>query len=365
MDDLETLSVEPAQAVIAVEPKPRATLRRIFVGDDGLRAGWSFLLFLILVVGLSFLVNWLLNHLFHVPKPPANAAALPMTAKRTTISDGASFLIAAVAAWIMSLIERRPFSRYGLATSRRALPDFCMGLGWGFFCLSVLIGLLLLTHTIGFDGVALHGGTAAWSGAKWLLAFLFVGLAEEFLTRGYIQYTVARGVSGITRALDPYNRHSHLWGFSVAAFLFSVLLFMAAHLANKGETPWGIVGVGLAGAVFAFSLYRTGTLWWAIGLHTSWDWAQTYFYGTSDSGLAAVGHLLNSHPVGNAMLSGGATGPEGSILCLPVFMLIFAIIYYTLPKREYPLTADQNPVRDPHNFALPAIAQGKELGAVS
>jgi membrane protease YdiL (CAAX protease family) len=266
-----------------------------------------------------------------------------MTAKGTILSDGSTFLLAALAAWIMSLIERRPWSRYGI-TTLRAVPDFFTGLFWGFFCLSTLIGLLLATHTIAFDGLALHGSAATVSGAKWLLGFLFVGLAEEFLTRGYIQYTVSRGVAGITRAMDPTNRRSHAIGFWVAAFIFSALLFMSAHLGNKGETPWGILQVGLAGGVFAFSLWRTGSLWWAIGFHCSWDWAQSYFYGTNDSGLAAAGHFLNSHPTGNAMLSGGSTGPEGSILCTPIFLLIAAIIHFTLPRRTYPLTPDQSPL---------------------
>ena len=34
-------------------------------------------------------------------------------------------------------------------------------------------------------------------GAIWLLGFLLVGLTEEYRARGYIQYTLARGVAGI------------------------------------------------------------------------------------------------------------------------------------------------------------------------
>ena len=336
-------SIQPALAPSTISTPEPPTLRRFFLGDDGLRAGWSFLLFIILLIVVSVLFNFTVSHFHLLPKRPANLANLPMTAKRTTLMDGFEFLIVAFVAWLMSLIERRPWSRYGIVAAR-SVPDFFTGLFWGFFCLSTLIGLLLATHSIAFDGLALHGSAAAISGAKWLVGFLCVGLAEEFVTRGYIQYTVARGVSGITRALDPTNRYSHVWGFWVTAFLFSALLFMAAHLGNGGETPWGIAQVGMAGGVFAYSLWRTGSLWWAIGFHCSWDWAQSYFYGTSDSGLAAAGHLLNSHPIGNAMLSGGSTGPEGSILCTPIFFLIAAIIYFTLPRRNYPLTPDQSPL---------------------
>jgi len=351
MSDLEPIpatagasaDITSAEAPIVSPEPPKPTIRRLFFGDDGLRAGWSFALFLILAIALGRLFTFVVFHFHLMPRPPKDVATRPLSSKFTILSDGSQFFVAALAAWLMSLIERRPWSRYGI-TALRAVPDFFTGLFWGFFCLSTLIGLLLVTHTIAFDGLALHGSAATVSGAKWLLGFLFVGLAEEFITRGYIQYTVSRGVAGITRAMDPTNRFSHIIGFWVTAFLFSDCLFMAAHLGNKGETPWGILQVGLAGSVFAFSLWRTGSLWWAIGFHCSWDWAQSYFYGTNDSGLASVGHLLNSHPTGNAMLSGGNTGPEGSILCTPIFLLIAVIIHFTLPRRNYPLTPDQAPV---------------------
>jgi hypothetical protein len=42
-------------------------------------------------------------------------------------------------------------------------------------------------------------------------------------------------------------------------------------------------------------------------------------------------HLFATHPVGKPLLSGGATGPEGSIFILPVLSLVTIIILFTLP----------------------------------
>ena len=121
-----------------------------------------------------------------------------------------------------------------------------------------------------------------------------------------------------------------------------------AHLGNSGESFSGIVSVGLAGAVFAFSLYRTGSLWWAIGFHTTWDWAQSYLYGVFDSGTIVQGHLLASHPIGNAPCSpADQPAPRAASSASPCFVLIAAIIHFTLPKRVYPLTPDQSPTRQP------------------
>ena len=334
------MEAELDQPILSTPPRP--TLRRLFLGDDGLRAGWSVLLFIlfsgILVAGTHSAMLRL--HLIHPAS--ARAAAIEMTPRAAVIGEGVGFAALALAAFFMSLIERRPFGRYGL-TAARALPDFATGLLWGITMLSVLICCLLATHTIAFSGLALHGPLAVTFAAKWALVFLLVGLFEEFLFRGYIQYTVARGVAGITRAMDLNNRHAHLIGFLVAAFIFSIVLFTLAHIGNQGETFEGIFAVALAGAVFAFSLWRTGSLWWAIGFHTSWDWAQSYLYGTPDSGNLAAGHLLVSHPQGSTFLSGGSAGPEGSIFVIPTLLLTAAIIHFTLPRRHYPLTPDQSP----------------------
>ncbi|MFP5204715.1 MAG: CPBP family intramembrane glutamate endopeptidase, partial [Acidobacteriota bacterium] len=65
-----------------------------------------------------------------------------------------------------------------------------------------------------------------------------------------------------------------------------------------------------------------GSAWWAIGCHAGWDWAETYFYGTADSGFVAKGHLLTTTAAGNPMWSGGADGPEGSLLILGILVLL-------------------------------------------
>jgi hypothetical protein len=43
-------------------------------------------------------------------------------------------------------------------------------------------------------------------------------------------------------------------------------------------------------------------------------------------------HLLATHPVGKPILSGGATGPEGSIFIVAVIGVISLIIFLTLPR---------------------------------
>ncbi len=193
--------------------------------------------------------------------------------------------------------------------------------------------ILVKTGFLVIDSRLLFGSDVLRYGAIWLLGFLLVGLVEEYLVRGYLQYTLTRGLAGIYEWAFK-TRHSAALGFWTAALMFSIL-FGLGHSNNAGESPIGLLSAGLAGLLFCFSLWRTGSLWWAIGFHTSWDWGQSFLYGVADSGMMAQHHLLATHPVGKPILSGGATGPEGSIFIVAVLALGALIIVFTLPRTQY------------------------------
>jgi membrane protease YdiL (CAAX protease family) len=95
----------------------------------------------------------------------------------------------------------------------------------------------------------------------------------------------------------------------------------------------GLFSAGAVGLVFCISLWYTGSLWWAIGFHTAWDWGQSFFYGTSDSGMVAQGHFLNEHPTGPLLWSGGPTGPEGSLYIVPL-LIVMALLMWLWWRRK-------------------------------
>ena len=160
--------------------------------------------------------------------------------------------------------------------------------------------------------------------------FLLVALAEETFLRGYLQFTLSRGLGQIyQRLLEPSR--ANILGFWTAAAALS-FVFGLGHVANSGESPLGLLSAGLIGLVFCLSLWRTGSLWWAIGFHAAWDWAQSFLYGVPDSGLMVKGHLFATYPSGPAFLSGGLTGPEASLFLLPVLAAAVAVVVFTLPS---------------------------------
>src|SRR5262249_53747754 len=205
-----------------------------------------------------------------------------------------------------SRIEHRPNSVYGLGGSRK-MPYFLAGLGWGIVCLSLLIFSLWKTGFLVIDSRLLFGSDVVRYGAIWLVGFTLVGLFEEYLTRGYFHYTLPR-VLGVFYYWVLKTRHSAAFGFWTAA-VFMSLLFGLGHGSNPGESPIGLLSAGLAGLVFCLSLWRTGSLWWAIGFHATWDWSQSFLYGVADSGLMVQHHFLATHAVGKPIFSGGTTGP--------------------------------------------------------
>jgi uncharacterized protein len=317
-------SIGPAQ-IGAAEP---SLLRKIFLGPDGLRAGWSLLIFIALMAAMLQGVGWITKHYAHLSPPRPGSELPPIFA---VYAEVLPFLGTLLITWIMSKIERRRLGVYGLG-AERMLPNFLTGLLWGVTLLSLLVFILWKTGLLVIEQRLLFGADVARYGAIWLLCFLAVGLLEEYLTRGYILYTLTRGLGAIY-AFVFKMRHSKALGFWTAALLLSVL-FGLGHGSNPGESPIGLLSAGLASLVFCLSLWRTGSLWWAVGAHASWDWAQSFLYGVADSGLMAQHHLLATHPVGKPLLSGGTTGPEGSIFAIMMLLLFAVIIVFTLPRKE-------------------------------
>ena len=317
-----------------VEPAPTAppsTLRKIFIGEDGLRAGWSLLIFIALFAAVAFCINTIGHKLFPPAAKTPNASS-EISLRDAFTSESVGLFVTLLVTWIMSKIERRPNSVYGLGDARK-LSHFFAGLGWGVVCLSLLVLTLWKTGLLVFGSRLLFGGDILRYGSIWLLAFFLAGVFEEYFTRGYLLYTLTRGLAGIYEWAFK-TRHSHALGFWTSAVILS-FLFGLGHSSNPGESPIGLLSAGLASMVFCLSLWRTGSLWWAIGIHTSWDWSQSFLYGVADSGMMAQHHLLATHPVGKPILSGGTTGPEGSIFIVAILALIALIIIFTLPRSQH------------------------------
>jgi len=223
-----------------------------------------------------------------------------------------------LATWIMSRIEKRPVDDYGIPLRQAFGARFWEGSVWGFAMLSAILLVLWVSGHFQIDSVALTGTAIVRWALAWGATFLAVSLSEEFAFRGYWLFTV--------------SRRMRFW----PAALFLSAVFGVAHLGNHGENVLGIVQVVMTGLLFCLMIRRTGTLWFAIGFHAAWDWAETYFYGTPDSGLLGVGRFLNTSVHGPNWITGGSAGPEGSIFAMVILLLCATLIHVRFPKAIYP-----------------------------
>jgi len=299
---------EFADQLSAVLPVPPSRNPVLF-NDRGLRAGWRLLIY-ILLTAISFTLIGFVARRFVAPTrgvPPPSAVL---------VQEVLGFAVVFGCALIMSRIERRSPGEYGLPAAEAFGRKFWLGMFFGLFEISVLIGLISAFGGYSFGSIALSSkGIVGW-GLLHLVLFTTVGFFEEFMFRGYTQFTLADGI-----------------GFWPAALLLS-LGFGAIHLLNPGEGPVGAASVVLVGIFFAFTLQRTGNLWYAVGLHATFDWGETYLYSVPNSGTFMEGHLSNSILHGAKWLTGGTVGPEGSVFCFLTMGLQFLVVMWLFPKKN-------------------------------
>jgi uncharacterized protein len=312
-----SIDASPPEPPAAPPPLPLTTpadngMRDFFLGLDGLRPGWS----LFLYFGMGVVVFFALSSLTRFI--PSRGAVELWQSLFTYI---ALVIAALLPARGMAAIEKRPFGAYGLPGRGTFGKSFWMGMAWGVVALSALMLLMRGVGVFSFGHAALHGARAVKFAAFWGAYFLLVGFFEEFSFRGYTQFTIARGM-----------------GFWPAAAVLS-FFFGAVHLQNPGEAWIGAMAAGLIGLFFCFTLRRTGSLWFAVGMHASWDWGESYLYSVPDSGGMVTGHLLNSSFHGSRWLTGGPVGPEGSVLVFVVIGLMWVVfdrLYPPVKAAELP-----------------------------
>jgi membrane protease YdiL (CAAX protease family) len=276
------------------------TLRAVFIGRNGLRAGWRLLIFITIFIPMLYgaVLVFLLEML------PAEKD----TALGTFVVMGVFLVPIFLASGIMAKIERRSFADYGLPWRRAFCGQFWQGAAIAFVSITALLFALCLAGAFSFGSLALHGADIWKYGIFWGLDFFLPALLEDFTYRGYLLFTLTAGI-----------------GFWPAAVVTS-LLMGGMHYFNPGGHGLGPFVTFFYCLVTCLIVRRTGDLWMVIGLHAAWDWSAVFFYGVPSGGQMGQSLLLNAEFRGPAWLTGGPYGPEGG---WPNFALIvvWAILF--------------------------------------
>jgi uncharacterized protein len=211
------------------------------------------------------------------------------------------------------VFEQARFSDFGLgwtpSWTRGSAMQFLNGLGCGSGAAAAVLAAMLALEWAHFEKVpADTAGAAAIT-----TALLFVGAAgEELMFHGYAFQLLVRHVGAFATIL-PVG-----------------LVFGLAHLGNQNSTLLGVVNTVVWGALLGYACYRSGALWMPIGMHFGWN-ALLPLAGANLSGftMRVTGYALQ--PNGGGFLTGGAYGPEGSVLTT----IAAAALFWTV-GRLYP-----------------------------
>jgi membrane protease YdiL (CAAX protease family) len=288
--------------------------RGIFWNESGLRSGWRVLIYLVLFVALIFSLATATEYFV---KPGSGILA-------DGLFELMGFAGAMGAARIMSQIEKRPMSTYGLPARSAFKGLFWQGWLAGLIEVSIVVGFIAASDGYSFGTLAEGGGAALLYGLSWVIVSVAMSLFEEFTFRGYTQRTLAEGI-----------------GYWSAAEVLSGI-FALAHLHDPVEGWVGAFVLLLVGVFWCLTLRRTGNLWFAVGMHASFKFGDTFLYSVPNigPGFPTPGHLSNATLHGPPWLTGGAMGPEASafrFVTIAILFLVFTRLYppkNTLDKLE-------------------------------
>jgi uncharacterized protein len=190
------------------------------------------------------------------------------------------------------IVERRPVEEL---ISRGCLQEAAAGMVIGAGLFSIVIGVLFALGS--------YSATAAKDSSVVLPALIIAvmaGVTEELLVRA-VAFRILESWLG------------SWWALGISAIFFGLL-----HLANPQATVLSSAAIALeAGVMLAAAYMLTRRIWLAIGIHTAWNFTQGGIFGAPTSGVQSHGYL-EGHLHGPSLLTGGAFGPEASLVAVAI-----------------------------------------------
>ena len=227
------------------------------------------------------------------------------------------FLALVLLAWVR-FVERRNLESIGIRGEHK-VRDFLRGHAFGLAGITGIVVVMWITGGVQLVAVAPVFSQPSFLVPILLLLFTFALQAsvEEILFRGWLLSVLARKfnvpiavvVSSVFFSLLHFGPGQH-WLVTVGTFLFA--LFACA---------W---------------VLRTRSVLGIMGWHAGWNWLLAVGFGLPvtglDVGIPAL--LAEMEPVGPFWLTGGAQGPEASLVCFGYFVVCIGWMLATDPSKR-------------------------------
>jgi membrane protease YdiL (CAAX protease family) len=251
---------------------------------------------IVIIGGLVAMVEWAGNFLdfFH----------LTAGAKNTLISvaDGAITWAAYIV--VFRIYEKRKITEFRMSSlGKSAAMGLILGLGLqSFFILVIYLAgdyAIFKINPVGYLSES-------------FAASLKAGFVAEILIMGVI-----------------FRLTEQCFGTKIT-LVFMTMLFALLHIKSKGASVLSVSATALqAGFMLAAAFIATRDLWFPIFIHFSWDFTEPGIFGGTNPGISISQTLFSSSIEGNALITGGPTGPQNSLqavfCCLVAGMLLLYI----------------------------------------
>lgn len=235
---------------------------------------------------------------------------------------GTSLAAAALANWLsLRIFEGRNLLDAGLWWNRASADNLLLGLLGGAGSAAVVLGPPLLFR--GAHMIATPQDPPTFGKLIFVLLLLAAGVfGEELLFRGY-------GFQILLAAAGPY-----------ATILPVGVVFALLHGANPNASWFGLANTAGFGILFGYAYLRSRDLWLPVGLHFGWNFTLPLF-GVNLSGLKMNVTGYEMAWTAGPVWSGGAYGPEASVLTTGVMVLLAVYLWKAPIRRQY------SPITDP------------------
>jgi uncharacterized protein len=179
------------------------------------------------------------------------------------------------------------------------------------------------------------------AGFALLLLLFSVGVSTAF---GFLRFSVLQPVGasfehGVLQfvILSPaafgeelIMRGAFFWllvrrGYPKTALFLTGIVFGLLHVGNPNISPFAVANIALVGLLFGLITIRTKSVWRAIGLHVTWNFAEGFLLGLPVSGVQPNHAFLTAEYGSANFFSGGPFGPEASGVTSVALILACAV----------------------------------------
>lgn len=219
-----------------------------------------------------------------------------------TVSFGSIGLL--IFLWV-KLIERRSFASIGLPVGNGSRV-FWLGHATGITMMATIIAIIWIlgAYETGEIAPAFASSSSLIYIFLLLIGFGIQSSVEEFVFRGWLLSVLTRKFNLLTAII-------------VSSAIFTLMHFNPAN-------PWHDNILIIIFALFACAwVIHTGNIWGIMGWHAGWNWFTAVGFELPITGLntGTPALLVQLRPIGDHLLNGGSTGPEGSVICMIVLGL--------------------------------------------